>query len=730
MDLRKVKVNGLTIVILLALILMGFAVIPAPAYAQSATAVVYHTNWGGYNGNNSVYMSSSASLCFPRELPNKSSHAYQCPNGILGTGRNGVALGVDSEIPTVSGDIHPEERYNSLDGQLYVCIISYAAGATNQTRVEENDGGDGGYDITGTSQFNLSMALTGLSRAQMNVQLCDSGNSGSGAVNLTFPHPETLGSTEEYPINQSLLSALGLVPVIGSFASAASLASTLTCYGASPAMTLYGIGSSLVGENLTVNPDSGNYSKFVNNTNCGVYTAYGQNVFATEMTTRISVNTSDFGLLGNLNVSAKDILGEFITPVGWHSLATGSQTNINIPFVPANTLSGSVTNYGKPLPDQQIIISQTYNGTTTDFYEHTNSSGDYRFFAEPGSSYTLEVDTGDGSIQSSNTVETSGYGSTSLNLNMDYPGTVTFHESGLSSGTTWSVTLNGVTDSTTSGTISFSEPFGTYSYSIGSISGYSISPQSGSIELNDFSYSKDITFTSVGPVTFHESGLPSGTSWEAYVGSYSGSGTGTSLTVTAPTGTYSYSIPNVDVKMSNGDTDVYSANPSGGTVSTGGSVSTTFSLSEVISPPSGGGGGGGGTGCVNGTTEILLANGTYTQAQNITIGTHVMTYNTTSHTYSSETVEDIFYSHHSRQYTVNGYLQASEYQPILTNHGYIEIRNLTKHDRIFNIFTGKYGKITDITVQNGNYTFYDFNIPPNHDFIAWEYVVYDLTIKP
>ena len=49
---------------------------------------------------------------------------------------------------------------------------------------------------------------------------------------------------------------------------------------------------------------------------------------------------------------------------------------------------------------------------------------------------------------------------------------------------------------------------------------------------------------------------------------------------------------------------------------------------------------------------------------------------------------------------------------------------------ILNIFTGKYEKITGITVQNGNYTFYDFNIPPNHDFIAWEYVVYDLTIKP
>ena len=276
MDLRKVKVNGLTIVILLALILMGFAVIPAPAYAQSATAVVDHYGWAGYNGNNSVYMSSSANLRFSRELPNKISHALQGPNDIFGTGRNGVVLGVDSGIPTVSGDILPRERYSNLDKQLFVCIISYAAGATNQTRVEENDGGDGGYDITGTSQFNLSMALTGLSRAQMNVQLGDSGNSSSGAVNLTFPHPETLGSTEKYPIDQSLLSALGLVPVIGSFASAASLASTLTCYGASPAMTLYGIGSALVGENLTVNPDSGNYSKFVNNTNCGVYTAYGQ----------------------------------------------------------------------------------------------------------------------------------------------------------------------------------------------------------------------------------------------------------------------------------------------------------------------------------------------------------------------------------------------------------------------------------------------------------------------
>ncbi len=605
--------------------------------------------------------------------------------------------------------------------QMTIFIPVTAAGSSNWTSKSENVGG------TETTCFN------GIDYVQFSLNISKSYPSAITTFQTSYDTGINVSSTYDKPVNitqvgwDTLWYLLGYLPygmgqVVSTFNYEHSLYSSAGL-GSNPSDQYDGSGNDT---QIIFGMDSGKTQ-----TGCCIGSSdtnkrWGYDTYGSETVYEITIMSKNFLNASKLIIGAQNI--EQFDSNGLIATSNGSYSNVSINVVPANTLSGSVTNYGKPLPDQQIIISQTYNGTTTDFYEHTNSSGDYRFFAEPGSSYTLEVDTGDGSIQSSNTVETSGYGSTSLNLNMDYPGTVTFHESGLSSGTTWSVTLNGVTDSTTSGTISFSEPFGTYSYCIGSISGYFISPQSGSIVLNSFSYSKDITFTSVGPVTFHESGLPSGTSWEAYVGSYSGSGTGTSLTVTAPTGTYSYSIPNVDVKMSNGDTDVYSANPSGGTVSTGGSVSTTFSLSEVISPPSGGGGGG--TGCVNGTTEILLANGTYTQAQNITIGTHVMTYNTTSHTYSSETVEDIFYSHHSRQYTVNGYLQASEYQPILTNHGYIEIRNLTKHDRIFNIFTGKYGKITDITVQNGNYTFYDFNIPPNHDFIAWEYVVYDLTIKP
>lgn len=61
---------------------------------------------------------------------------------------------------------------------------------------------------------------------------------------------------------------------------------------------------------------------------------------------------------------------------------------------------------------------------------------------------------------------------------------VTFVESGLPPGTTWSVTLNGVTKSSTSNSITFILPEGTYSYSVITPSGYSIYISSGIINVN------------------------------------------------------------------------------------------------------------------------------------------------------------------------------------------------------------------------------------------------------
>ena len=73
--------------------------------------------------------------------------------------------------------------------------------------------------------------------------------------------------------------------------------------------------------------------------------------------------------------------------------------------------------------------------------------------------------------------------------------TITFKESGLPSGTSWSVNLNGTTLSSTTNTIIFSMPNGTYSYTVSSVSGYTLSPSSGSINIHGSNTPKSITFT-------------------------------------------------------------------------------------------------------------------------------------------------------------------------------------------------------------------------------------------
>ena len=310
------------------------------------------------------------------------------------------------------------------------------------------------------------------------------------------------------------------------------------------------------------------------------------------------------------------------------------------------------------------------------------------------------------------------------------PVSKSFEGSGLH-GNTWSVTINGDTKSTSGSGITFPEPIDTtYSYSVGVPAGYSANPSSGSVYLGSSSTSVSISFTPTyyNTVTFDESGLPSGTQWTAVMNSTQSSSSGTSISFSVANGQYSYSIFQASVTESNGDTYHYTPSPSSGDVTMKGngiSISVTFTLTSVTT-----GGGGGGSGCVNATTEILMANYTYMQAQYVLPEDYVLAYNVTTHAYQKEEVLDTYISNHSRMYTINGILETSAYQPILTSQGYVQAQNLTTKDRIYDALTGRYVKVTSITLTNGNYTMYDFQIPPDYDFIAWEYVVYDITIKP
>ena len=356
----------------------------------------------------------------------------------------------------------------------------------------------------------------------------------------------------------------------------------------------------------------------------------------------IKIRCNNFNSSGDLNITGVNqmwVTGQqgVTSPT---SPINGSKATISLPMVPAYMVSGTVkSTTGSNLCGQKVEIRDKSNGTA--YVVNTNKTGEYRFFAKPDCNYTVSLCSYPyyGHCLSASSTNNEG-GNTSVNFIIP-PYMVNFNESGLASGQCWSVDFNGETLSSTSPTITFGAPNGTYDYSIPSVSGY--------------------TYT------------------------------------TSPSG------PDVTVS---------------GTDET---ISVTFTLTSS--------GGGGGGGCVNATTEILMANFISMQAQYVLPGDYVLAYNLTTHVYQREEVLDAYVSNHPRLYTINGILQTSAYQPILTNNGYIQVQNLTTKDKIYDAFTGKYVKVTSITLTNGNYTMYDFEIPPDYDFIAWEYVLYDITCK-
>ncbi|EQD72834.1 thermopsin precursor, partial [mine drainage metagenome] len=172
-------------------------------------------------------------------------------------------------------------------------------------------------------------------------------------------------------------------------------------------------------------------------------------------------------------------------------------------------------------------------------------------FTEPNGTYAYSIATSDKTYRASGgtfTVNETPLSILVIFNEATYP--VTFVETDLPSGTSWSVTLEGVTELGTGPTITFTEPSGTYGYSIADVPGWhqttmlytgSVTVSGGSVTEPTLAFSQ-VTYT----VTFTESGLPSGTSWSATVSGVTRMSTTGSITFTGETnGTYAYSIGDV-----------------------------------------------------------------------------------------------------------------------------------------------------------------------------------------
>jgi hypothetical protein len=126
-----------------------------------------------------------------------------------------------------------------------------------------------------------------------------------------------------------------------------------------------------------------------------------------------------------------------------------------------------------------------------------------------------------------------------------YEYSVRFVEGGLAKGTSWSVTLDGQSNSSTGSTVSFLEANGTYSYFVAPTLDWVPSPEGGQVTVLGASLQISLNFTrtELFPVRFTETGLPPGTSWTVNL---TGVGSNTSVSDTVgfslPDGNYSYQV--------------------------------------------------------------------------------------------------------------------------------------------------------------------------------------------
>jgi hypothetical protein len=123
---------------------------------------------------------------------------------------------------------------------------------------------------------------------------------------------------------------------------------------------------------------------------------------------------------------------------------------------------------------------------------------------------------------------------------------ITIHQRGLSNLTNWSVDLAGNTVfNTTGGNLAFTQPNGTYTYTVGSVPGFTPDASSGLVAIRGFGRLVPLTFannSTVYPIRFNETGLPPGTFWNVSLNGTEQRAASTSLTFFEPNGTYGYGL--------------------------------------------------------------------------------------------------------------------------------------------------------------------------------------------
>ena len=240
--------------------------------------------------------------------------------------------------------------------------------------------------------------------------------------------------------------------------------------------------------------------------------------------------------------------------------SSSGDVSINISFSRPPAPTYSVTFYESGLPANTGWTVE-FNGT---LFSTTGSSlavsppvpnGSYPFSVTGPSAYRANPSNSSVVVQGT---------SVSVPIRFVHLWTVSFTESGLPTGQTWSVTLNQTVHSSSAPTIYFNETNGTYPFQVGFESGYSAEPASGNVTVSGSGIVKSIVWSLVPYfLTFSESGLPTNTSWTVSLAHASGTQQSPhTIVFSVSDGTYSYAVSNLSG---------YSPQPQYGTVTIAGS---------------------------------------------------------------------------------------------------------------------------------------------------------------
>lgn len=282
---------------------------------------------------------------------------------------------------------------------------------------------------------------------------------------------------------------------------------------------------------------------------------------------------------GNYSYSVSAVAGYSPIPTRGTIEVNGAAASLAIKFV--------LPTYSVGFSESGLLAGTawtvTANGTRltsdTSMLNFALANGTYSFSVESISGYTAEPSTGSVNVDGAPQVIPVVFAREVPTIE-NY--SVVFTRVG-STGTDWSVTLNG-TERSGPDSIAFAVPNGSYSFTVGAVPGYLPSPASGTVLVQGQNQSVIVTFTAAPTppsisVSFVETGLASGTQWGVQVGHATLEGSaGVPLSFTTTNGTYNYRIATVAG---------YIANRSSGTLVVDGADVTVYVGFTPTRAPSG-----------------------------------------------------------------------------------------------------------------------------------------------